>query len=210
MPAPAGAALSLSLCGRSLMWHRDKPRVRVMSRASVRAVCLCAWLVLQPCARGAAQPRIRDLPEGAWGGLWSRLVPLHEGQEDLVVSNVTTLAVRDADGRSTGWLLQMEASFTRDPPVYSAHDESIDVSAVVMLYKGKGAGADRKPPLRVGTVLKGALSLQGRVMTRFEFFPLVKAGDGSVDELAAHYHMMVYYACMHGWMDGWMYRCIDV
>ena len=49
---------------------------------------------------------------------YRRLFAMGARGEEPVVSNVTTLKLQSGDTGDTGWLLQMEATFTRDPPIY--------------------------------------------------------------------------------------------
>ena len=69
---------------------------------------------------------------------YRRLFAMGARGEEPVVSNVTTLKLQSGDTGDTGWLLQMEATFTRDPPIYG-YERRMRVCAHTCTHVG-GAG----------------------------------------------------------------------
>ena len=114
-----------------------------------------------------------------------------EGVEDPVVSNVTTLALRSPEKGDTGWLMQMELVFTREPPVYGSGDESIDLDCTLMVYRSNDALAQRKPPIRVGHVVTGKIFVHGQLAMDIELVPLLPPHDGEKSMLISYYHVML-------------------
>jgi len=117
-----------------------------------------------------------------------RLSSMGAHGEEPVASNVTTLRLQSEHTGDTGWLFQMEATFTRDPPVYGEDDESIDIGMLLMQYKGQDG--QKEPPLRNGKVLKGEVYLQGQFVQLLEWKPLERMLDDRITFMA-NLHVML-------------------
>ena len=163
---------------------RAQEQQRVRGNVKIRTMVIASgfyfWLYL--C--------LALLPSGGGerGVVYRQLFPMGARGEEPVVSNVTSLRLDTADTGDTGWIMQMEAAFTRDPPVYGERDESMDLGCLIMLYKRKGE--TRKAPLKVGTIVKGRIYLQSIHSSDVEWKPLVNFADQD-DMLMANLHIML-------------------
>ena len=72
----------------------------------------------------------------------------------------------------TGWRLELEVAFSRDPPLYDEGDESIEVECSVIEYWGKGAGEQGNPPLPIGHTLVMNVYVNNLHGLRRELMPL--------------------------------------
>lgn len=102
---------------------------------------------------------------------YTKLRSLDGRSEEPVVSNVTELRLANTLNGDTGWYMQTELAFTRDPPLYWERDESIDLSCVLMLYRAKGEKG--KSPFRVGHVVTGQVLVQGSPASELNYIPVV-------------------------------------
>jgi len=107
---------------------------------------------------------------------------------DLVVSNTSTLNMRRASAGDTGWRMELEVRFTRDPPIYGKGDESIGIESTFMVYPG--ATAQRVPPIRVGTVVTIRPWINGIQSADIQLLPLLPIADGAAS-LSTFHHCML-------------------
>ena len=139
--------------------------------------CLCVYATTTALGAGEALRAEEEVTHV------SKLLVLEGRSEEPVVSNVTELRLVDAHTGDTGWLMQTELSFTRNPPLYWERDESIDLSCVLMLYRAKGE--TRRPPLRVGHVVRGHVLVQGSAKSELDIpvVPLVNQSQRALSFL---------------------------
>ena len=106
-----------------------------------------------------------------------------------VTRNLTTLGLIDHNQIDTGWLVQLDLSFTRDPPVYGDGDESIGVDFTIMELRNSGS-AWHKPPLPVGRSVAASAYVNGIHSGGWELNSLQRVSDESTNLLTFYQFLL--------------------
>ena len=124
---------------------------------------------------------------------------------EAVQGNMSMLALKRAGGSDTGWFAELDARFSREPPIYGDGDESIGIDCSLTIHPG--AQAERKPPVPLGSRVRMRVSfnvLQNRVTgLEVELLPLVAISDG-IASMMTFQHIIV---GMDKWQDNAGVRC---
>ena len=125
------------------------------------------------------------LPVG--GDVQGCVVSTPDGRDGApVVRNTTTMTLKHPQRGDTGWWLELEVAFSRDPPLYGEGDESIEVECSVIEYWGKGAGEQSNPPLPIGHTIVMNAYVNNVHGLRSELMPLQFDRDGTSRLIAFH------------------------
>ena len=138
--------------------HRQRGR----GRLALAFLCLACVFLDTHGETGTDEHRCKFLP-------WN-------DRTEAVQGNVSMLKLKRAGGSETGWFAELDARFSREPPLYADGDGSIVVECSLTLHPG--AHAERKPPVPLGRRLKLRASLNGVTGLEVELPPLVAMNDG--------------------------------
>ena len=149
-------------------------RQRGRGRLPLALVCLACVFLDTHGETGTDEHRCKFLP-------WN-------DRTEAVQGNVSMLKLKRAGGSETGWFAELDARFSREPPLYADGDGSIVVECSLTLHPG--AQAERKPPVPVGRRLKLRASLNGVAGLEVELLPLVAINDG-IASMMSFQHIIV-------------------